>query len=283
MLPTRNGSAHIEEQLSALASQVWHRDWDILFVDNGSNDATPEILQRWIPRFEVPARVVNATEEFSLAYARNFGASAATGRSICFIDDDDVIAPNWVAAIGECLELHEFVGSSFEYSFLNSPGAAEPRGTFQVHKLGTVLGVPVISGGGSGCRREVFNAIGGNDRSFNRAGEDIDFSLRVTKLGHIEPHLCQAATYHVRVRSSPADSFRQGYRFAQSAVALYRRHGSWTGSQPMGWVELMRRWAGLVRRLPEVRRHGGRLKWAWQLGTRLGHLVGSLQQRKWYP
>jgi len=43
VLPVRNGGAHIERQLRALAGQTYEGAWELLVVDNGSSDASVEL------------------------------------------------------------------------------------------------------------------------------------------------------------------------------------------------------------------------------------------------
>ncbi|HUF96498.1 MAG TPA: glycosyltransferase family A protein, partial [Ilumatobacter sp.] len=82
VLPTHNGERHLEEQLAALARQSWTGSWDIIFLNNGSTDGTRDLLVRWLDRMPVPARIVDAAEHLSLAYARNAGVAATQSKSV---------------------------------------------------------------------------------------------------------------------------------------------------------------------------------------------------------
>jgi glycosyltransferase involved in cell wall biosynthesis len=283
ILPTRNGERFIEEQLEALSRQAWDARWEIVLLNNGSTDSTRELLEHWTRRMPVETTIVDADEYLSLAYARNAGVAAASGTSVAFCDDDDVVCDGWVGAIGEALRRSPFVASSFEYQRLNDPVTAAVRGSFQTDQLGVVMGVEVASGGGAGCHREAWERVGGNSLSFFHSGEDIDFSLRLTRELGISPVLVTAAVYHVRLRSGAGRAFTQGVRFARAAVSLYKLHGAALGAKPEPARHILRRWAGLVARLPGVVEKHRRSKWFWQLGYRLGRLRGSFTERVWYP
>ena len=283
ILPTHNGREHIERQLDALAGQRWDRSWEIILLNNGSTDGTRDLLTQWVDRMPVPTRVVDADEHLSLSYARNAGVDAARGRSVAFCDDDDIVESGWVAAIGDALEVHPFVASAFEYAALNDPVVAAARGSFQTRELGSVFGMPVASGGGSGCRRSLWEKLGGNSLDFFTSAEDLDFSLRVTRDGGVKPILCGDAVYHVRLRSGFRASFSQAWRFAESSVALYRVHGNSFQARREPTRRTIRRWLGLVWRLPQLLSEQGRLAWSWQLGYRLGRVRGSIRERVWYP
>jgi glycosyltransferase involved in cell wall biosynthesis len=72
-------------------------DHDVVVVDNGSTDGTGAWLGRWAaasPR----RRLVVREPVPGLSRARNAGIAAAGGDVVCFIDDDALAPPGWVAA-----------------------------------------------------------------------------------------------------------------------------------------------------------------------------------------
>ena len=72
-------------------------DFEVVVVDDGSTDATPDTLAGAAerdPRVR-PVRQDNA----GLSAARNTGLAAATGAWVVFLDDDDVPDPGWLAAL----------------------------------------------------------------------------------------------------------------------------------------------------------------------------------------
>jgi hypothetical protein len=159
---------------------------------------------------------------------------------------------------------------------------ARYRGGFQTAGLGDVFGVPMVSGGGMGCHRSLWTELGGQDPTVGYGGEDADFSLRAHREG-AEVAFVGDAVYHVRLRRGLASTFRQGRRFGATRVRLYRRHRAEVGARPDPPRRVLRRWAGLLRRLPSVRRPGPRLVWVWQLGRSIGRVQGSVTERTWYP
>jgi glycosyltransferase involved in cell wall biosynthesis len=86
----RDGEAHLADAIASLATQTCP-DFEVLAVDDGSTDATREILQDWArrdPRVRVhvqpPAGIVAALER---------ARSAARGRYLARMDADDVSEP----------------------------------------------------------------------------------------------------------------------------------------------------------------------------------------------
>lgn len=70
-------------------------DFDVVIVDEGSTDETPEML-RLLPRERV--HVLRPDQAKGVSAARNAGIAAATGEWVAFVDDDDIWAPTRLSA-----------------------------------------------------------------------------------------------------------------------------------------------------------------------------------------
>lgn len=73
---------------------------EVLVIDNGSQDGTPEAIAA---RFGAAVRVAVEPRR-GLSAARNRAVELARGDTIAFLDDDAAAAPGWLAALGRCLE-----------------------------------------------------------------------------------------------------------------------------------------------------------------------------------
>jgi glycosyltransferase involved in cell wall biosynthesis len=99
VVPFYNSEAHIEACVTALLAQRYPADfYEILFVDNGSADASREIVQRY-PRI----RLLSESRRGSYA-ARNRGVAGSSGRIIAFTDADCAPAPDWLQAFVTAME-----------------------------------------------------------------------------------------------------------------------------------------------------------------------------------
>jgi glycosyltransferase involved in cell wall biosynthesis len=95
LMPLRNAARFLEQALESLASQTF-RDFEIVAVDNGSSDATFDILVDWArrePRLR-PLRL----ERAQLAAALNHAASVARAPLLARLDADDIAHPGRLAA-----------------------------------------------------------------------------------------------------------------------------------------------------------------------------------------
>ncbi len=82
--------AELLPRFFAAAAGLWD---ELVVVDTGSTDATPEIADA------AGARVIRHRWRDDFAEARNVGLTAATGRFILFLDADEMAPPELVAAL----------------------------------------------------------------------------------------------------------------------------------------------------------------------------------------
>lgn len=148
VLPVFNGAAHLRDALDSVLAQ--RHLLEIVAVDDGSTDASAEILARYAPRVRV-VRQANAGP----AAARNTGIREARGAFLAFLDQDDRWHPDKLARQMERFErrAHLDVVVSHVESFWDEDvvrGADQPRaGAVPGYISGTML-----------ARRDVFDRIG---------------------------------------------------------------------------------------------------------------------------
>lgn len=97
---TYNGAARIGEVLAALSRQTPASDsWETLVIDNASTDGSGELASRLIrDSLGGRGRVVREAQP-GLSFARACAAREAKGEIICFLDDDNIPAPEWVESV----------------------------------------------------------------------------------------------------------------------------------------------------------------------------------------
>lgn len=110
VLVTRNRAALLTMALAHLEQQTFpSAGFEIVLVDAGSTDATPQVVERYAAGAPVRIRTVRV-DTANASRVRNVAIQAATGRWVLFIDDDLLADPtlveNHVAAQeragGEC-------------------------------------------------------------------------------------------------------------------------------------------------------------------------------------
>lgn len=87
-----NAAPWIAQTIGSVLAQTY-RDFEVVVVDDGSTDATPEL----VAAFGAPVRLVQKPNGGAAA-ARNAGVEAARGRYVAFLDHDDLWEPGKLEA-----------------------------------------------------------------------------------------------------------------------------------------------------------------------------------------
>ena len=96
VIPCHDVQEHLAAALASVLAQT-HADLDVLLVDDGSTDGTPQLIADLHQRH--PGRFRSMRQENrGAAAARNAGLRATQGEYVQFLDADDVIYPDKIAA-----------------------------------------------------------------------------------------------------------------------------------------------------------------------------------------
>ncbi|MEC7762636.1 MAG: glycosyltransferase family 2 protein [Pseudomonadota bacterium] len=114
VVPAFNVETTLPDTMVSLLKQSF-RDFEIIIVDDGSYDMTPEIAAGF--RADPRVRVVRQSNR-GLAGARNTGIAAAQGDVIGFCDSDDLWHPEKLAAHLLHLQMNPNLGMSYSGSEL---------------------------------------------------------------------------------------------------------------------------------------------------------------------
>src|SRR5262245_12932000 len=89
IVATRNRAHYLRDCLQSLSAQSCDRLFEIIVIDNGSTDETPQLLEQWC-RVDSRCRTFRETR-VGLSVAKNAGARLAKGRLLLFTDDDVLV------------------------------------------------------------------------------------------------------------------------------------------------------------------------------------------------
>ena len=90
IIPVYNRRSFIEECLESVFLQSY-KNWEIIIVDGGSTDGSPEICRKLA---ENDSRIkLMQTEHIGVSAARNIALDMSMGDYVFFLDSDDVIHP----------------------------------------------------------------------------------------------------------------------------------------------------------------------------------------------
>ena len=94
---TRNGEEHLRRLLGALRDLTTYRSFELIVVDNASEDGTRELLAKDWP---FPISVIRNEENVSFSVGNNQGMAAAHGDLILFLNNDvEPINTGWLGSM----------------------------------------------------------------------------------------------------------------------------------------------------------------------------------------
>lgn len=106
LIDTYNHEHFIEKAINSVLEQDFPgAEREIIVVDDGSTDRTPEIVQRFEPRLRYIRK-----ENGGQASAFNVGIPECRGQIIAFLDGDDYWLPGKLARVADVLEKNSAVG-----------------------------------------------------------------------------------------------------------------------------------------------------------------------------
>jgi glycosyltransferase involved in cell wall biosynthesis len=249
VIPTRNRWALLSRRALRGASFQEGVSHEVVVVDDGSTDETPEGLRALA---DERVRVIRNEMPGGAAQARNIGLHAARGTYVAFLDDDDFWAPEKLRLQ---LEAVQATRADFAYAGV---ATLDERGVvlhISAPPDPSILRVDVIERGaipaGSSnvfARSDLIREIGGFDESF-RNMEDWDLWIRLAWAGKAAavPDVVVACVEHrggkavVRPRDAfvPFDALQRKYAAlcAEHDVAFDRV----AFSHYVAWLQLRRR------------------------------------------
>src|SRR5712664_125090 len=121
LMPVYNAQSYLSIAIESVLTQSF-RHFELLIVDDGSNDGSSDILQRY--EMEDPRIRVFRKNNSGISETLNLGLSKAHGDFIARLDADDLMYPNRLQVQFEFLRNNPsvaFCGSFFE--FIDDQGA----------------------------------------------------------------------------------------------------------------------------------------------------------------
>ena len=99
IIPLYNAAGKLPRSLASLEAQTF-RDFEVIFVDDGSTDGSLEIARSIAGGSGIECRCLRQ-EHRGVAAARNLGLEAAQGDYLAFLDADDCMLPSTLASAVE--------------------------------------------------------------------------------------------------------------------------------------------------------------------------------------
>jgi GT2 family glycosyltransferase len=226
IIPVFNRASLTQQCLDVLlAALPASTDAEIIVVDDGSSDVTPQVLAGYGERI----RVVTHAGNRGFAATCNDGAAVATGDYLVFLNNDTVPKEGWLDALVRHAEIHPeaaVVGSKlvFPNRTIQHAGVVICHDGYTRH---IYAGFPTehsavnktrrfraVTGACMLVRREAFEGVSGFDIAFVNGYEDHDLCLRLGERGWETWYCHESVLIHLESasREGRQEEFEQGTR-----------------------------------------------------------------------
>ena len=215
-----NGAATLQACLDSLTA-LNYPNYEVLLVDDGSTDATPQIASR----FPIVRRI--RQEHLGLSVARNTGIAASSGEIIAFMDADCRADSDWLYYLTSDLLHGNFAGigghnllpsddSAVAAAVMASPGGP-------AHVMLTDRLAEHVPGCNMAFYKWALDEIGGFDPIYDKAGDDVDLCWRLQQRGLQIGFSPGGFVWHYR-RSTVGAYLEQQRGYGEAEATLARRH-----------------------------------------------------------
>jgi len=230
-IPHFNGFGHLENALRSLAAQT--RPVEVVVVDNGSSDGSPELLRERFPEVSL----VELGRNLGFGPALNRAVAEHQGDPLILLNNDAEAEPRFVEAILEAADGVETVAGVLvqqaDPTLIDSAGVVADRtlmGFDYLHgepleRAATAADPLGPSGGAALYRLEPFRAAGGFDERIFLYYEDLDLALRLRAAGARCRLASEARAVHAYSASLGAGSGEKYARTGWSRGYMLRRYG----------------------------------------------------------
>ncbi len=198
-----------------------YSNYEIIIVENNSTEQ--EVFDYYDTLNNIHnIKVVKFQGEFNYSAVNNFGAKYATGKYIVLLNNDtEVITPTWMEELLMYAQREDVgaVGAKLYYEddtiqhagIVLGLGAHRTAGHTHYRvpkcnvgymgKLYYAQDVSAVTGACLMVKKELFDEIGGLDESFAIALNDVDFCLKLRKMGKLNIFTPFAELYHYESKS----------------------------------------------------------------------------------
>lgn len=182
--------------LKALTRQQYDRDWEVIVVNDGGDQAEIDELIEGLGSNLIIQTIQQ--ENAGPATARNFGVKQARGEYLAFIDDDCIPAPNWIRKlVRHCKKGTMTGGYTQNLLYHNLYSEASQQLVTYLYEAFDETPWHFFTSNNLMLHRDDFMDLGGFDPRFRTAaGEDRAFCLEWIAGGKVMNYVEEAVINH---------------------------------------------------------------------------------------
>ncbi len=228
VIANKDHAADLCRCITSIYEKSTYDNWEIIVVENGSTEEETYRYYRELEDGDGKVRIVKwqSTGSFNYSAVNNYGASFATGEYILLLNNDtEVITVNWleellmyaqredVGAVGAKLyypdKTIQHAGVVLKLGAHRTAGHSHYKQPKQnlgyMGRLCYAQDVSAVTGACLLVKKSLFDQVGGLDESFAISLNDVDFCLKLRKLGYLNVFTPFAELYHYESASRGLD------------------------------------------------------------------------------
>ena len=235
--------------LQAIADRGSNLALEVIVVDSGSNDGSPEMIRQAFPEVKLIARPDNV----GFPKGNNLGLAQANSRYLLLLNPDTEIQGDALATMGEYMEHHPHCGALgpqllnpdgtvqssrrrfpslmtafFESTWLQNVAPQKLLRDYYVLDVndGETAVVDWVTGACLLTRREVYEQVGGLDEGYFMYSEELDWCRRIKDAGWEVAYLPTAQVMHHVGKSSEQAITHRHINYQRAKLRyFYKYHG----------------------------------------------------------
>ena len=234
IIPNYNGMQYVKRCLDSLMAQTL-KDWEILFIDNGSADGSRELVEKEYPL----VRVIALPENLGFCGAVNIGIRAATAPYVVLLNNDTEAEPEFLQELYDGIRRkpRAFSGGAMMLQFHNREKIDDAGNFYNALGWAFALGkgkpaadynkerkIFSACGGAAIYRKDLLEELGYFDEEHFAYLEDTDIGYRAQIAGYENWYFPKAKVYHVGSGTSGSryNQFKIRYSSRNNIYMIYK-------------------------------------------------------------
>jgi glycosyltransferase involved in cell wall biosynthesis len=186
LLPVYNRENYVRQAVESVLNQSF-RDFELLVIDDGSTDRSPEILKSYGSKLTLIQQHNQGPE-----VARNTAAALAQGEYLVYLDSDDYFLPFALETFDKVIRATNspplLMGSIAFFRYGEAPPQPPPTDTIEIFKFRNFASKTMsLSSNNTIVRKSVFDAVGGGRKDTTSQTFQVDDTYIQLKVGNYSP------------------------------------------------------------------------------------------------
>ena len=238
---TYNNLSFTRACLQSLEASTDYPDWELILVDNASNDGTREFLVEYAA-CNAHAKLLQNEENLGFAAGNNQGLAAAKGEYMVILNNDTYVTPGWLVDLIRHLRKDPQLGlagpvtnnigneAKIDIHYADMTEMRKAAWAYTSKCAGEELEVPVVAFFCVAIARAAYAKVGGLDERFGLGFfEDDDYCQRVRNAGfRVAVAEDVFVHHHLSASFDLLDEGRRQALFERNRALYEEKWGAWT-------------------------------------------------------